>query len=184
MAGFLFSLLGVVVTGFGARDQLLIGVLSARLGRRPIILTLGVFCGALTCILAAEAAVLLAGEMNRSARLIFAAIALALAAADLVIARKVQIPAEPTGSLGAFVVVLLAHQLTDTARFLVLAIAVATGTPGAAGWGGALGAATLAVTGWLAGQHLIDRNLTPIRRLLAAILTALAIGLAWSASGR
>ena len=87
-------------------------------------------------------------------------------------------PMEPTHSLGAFALVLFVMQLTDAARFLLFAIAVAADTPWAAGLGGALGAAGVALIGWLGGGALTALPLTTARRIGGAVLllAALALG--------
>ena len=104
-----------------------------------------------------------------------------LAALELMFASARRAPAEPTRSLGAIALVLFAGQLTDAARFLVLALAVASGEPALAAVGGALGSGAVLTAGWALGEdwekHLFMRTI----RLAATalfVVAALATGLA------
>ena len=106
------------------------------------------------------------------------------AALELIFARAPRPPAEPTHSLGAFLIVLLAQQLTDAARFLILAIALATRAPIAAGVGGALASMALVAAGWMAGEALAARSFKGLRRALGAAMLLVGIALALRAMGR
>lgn len=174
MSGFLLALLAVLIVGLGARDQLLLAAMTARQGARPTVLVAALATALLATGLAAAASGLIARQLGGNARLVFAAIALALAGAELLFTRRPRVPREPTHSLGAFAVVALAAQLTDAVRFLVLAIAVAVRSPLAVGLGGAVGAAVLAIGAWQSGEALLARDLTRLRRRLGAVLVTLA----------
>ncbi len=184
MAGFLFSFLGVLLVGLGARDQQLLAALAARMGQRPLLLVFAATCGVTTSALAALASIMLAGQMNSPTRLVLAGIALALASFELLLPRTARLPAEPTASIGAFVVVILAHQLTDAVRFLVFAIAVATRSPLPAASGAAVAAALLACAGWLAGAELLARDFIRARRLTGLVLMPVAGWLVLRGIGR
>ena len=184
MTGFLFAFLAVLLAGFGGRDQVLLAGMTARQGARPALLIVAMVSAVVTTALAAAASGLLAAAMGSQARLVFVAIALALAGAELLLARPLRLPQEPTRSLGAFALVLFAQQLTDAVRFAVLAIAVATRAPIPAGLGGAAGAAGLMVMAWVLGEDLLNRRLTPLRRVLGAVVVAVAAGLALRGMGR
>ena len=94
-----------------------------------------------------------------------------------------QVPDEPTHSLGAAAIVLLAHQLTDAARFVVFALAVVTSAPIAAGMGGAAGSAATVALGWLAAADLPLREVITARRIAGGVLVLLAASLALSGIG-
>ena len=126
---------------------------------------------------------LLAPLTGGDARLIFAALALAFAGAEMLVFSARRMPDEPTQSLGATAIVLSAHQLTDASRFLILAIAAATHAPISAGLGGALGGTGVVLAGWLAAGSLPKRQLSMIRRSVGAGLLILAAGLAMRAIG-
>jgi hypothetical protein len=71
---------------------------------------------------------------------------------------------------------MVAHQITDAARFLIFAIAVATAVPGAAALGGAAGGAASVALGAMGGGMLLEGKLVWPRRAIGAVF--LAIG-AW-----
>ncbi|MFN3516282.1 MAG: hypothetical protein ACK4YM_03865 [Novosphingobium sp.] len=177
MTGFLLAFTATILAGLGARDQVLVAAIAARLGQRFSLLLIGMTSAAL----AAAGAVWLAGSfaprLPPAARQMLAALALALAALEMLLWRVRPAPAEPTRSLGAFGVVLLGLQLTDAARFLLFAIVVASLLPGAAGLGGALGGMVVVAIGWAGGQGLLDLPLARWRRWLGGALLVLAIGI-------
>ena len=184
MSGLLFALLATLLAGIGARDLLIVAGIAARQGPRPGLLAVAVATSLATGAAAAYGGALLAPLMGGTARLMFAALALALAGAEMVIFSARRMPDEPTRSLGATAIVLTAHQLTDASRFLVFAIAVATRAPISAGLGGALGGACVVLAGWLAAGNLPARHLARIRRPVGGVLLVLAALLALSALGR
>ncbi|MBK6803236.1 hypothetical protein [Novosphingobium sp.] len=184
MSGMIFALLAVLAAGIGGRDQVLVAQLAARQGRHPAALVLALGSAAATSALAAWAALALTAQMNGNARLFFAGLACGFAALELIFARAPRPPAEPTHSLGAFLIVLLAQQLTDAARFLILAIALATRAPIAAGVGGALASMALVAAGWMAGEALAARSFKGLRRALGAAMLLVGIALALRAMGR
>ena len=184
MSGFLFAFIALLITGIGARDQLLVAALAERRGQRPAALLVGAGSAAVTAAIAAAGAAFVIPLLNGSARLLVAALALALAGAEMLIARASPTPQEPTDSLGAFALVLFAQQLTDAARFVLFGIAVATGAILPAAIGGAAGGAGVVAAGWLGAGALARRNLIPLRRGLGAVVLALAAALALRAMGR
>ena len=103
---------------------------------------------------------------------------LGLAALELLFVRPRRSADEPTNSLGAFAVVLLAQQLTDAARLLVFALAAASALPQLAALGGAVGGGLSLLGGWLAGQDLRRLPLVAVRRGLGLVLAGLALWLA------
>jgi hypothetical protein len=177
MAGFLFAMLAVIATGLGGRDQ----VLVARLAPRGAVLAIALVCAAITSALAGWAGQSVAPLLNDAARAMLVAIALTLAAAELLLVKPARQPLEPTQSLGAFTVVILAHQLTDAARFTLFAIAAASPLPWTAMAGGMIGAAASLGAGWLGGPLWEKQPLTAIRRVLGVLLLLVAVWLAYPA---
>ena len=172
MTGCLFALLAALLAGMGARDQMLMAQLAARSGPRPMLLITGIATGALASGFAAWATREVSAELNHAAGLLVAAFALAMAGAESLLLAPGKAPAEPTNSLGAAAIVLFADQITDSARFLILAIALASEQPFAAGVGGAVGTGVaLALGGWLA-RGLLDAApvLRVFRRVAGAVL--------------
>jgi Ca2+/H+ antiporter, TMEM165/GDT1 family len=179
MSAFLFTLVAVVVAGLGARDQTLLAALTARHGPRVAVLIVAVVVSIATVAIAAwlwhVTAPLLVGE----ARTLLVAMALALAGIEALVMRTKRTLEEPTHSLGALGVVLFARQATDSARLLVFALALGTGSPVIAGLGGAIGAAVSAGIGWGMGETLVRPALATVRRLIGTglLLVGIALGL-------
>lgn len=142
-------------------------------------------CAAASSASAAWAGRLLAPEVAApAAKAMFAALALGLAAIELIVARDRAVPAEPTRSLGATALVLFAGQLTDAARFLVLALAVATGAPVLAAAGGTLGTGAVLSAAWaMAGEWDLRVPLRAIRLWAGALFALAAIVVALNARG-
>jgi hypothetical protein len=122
----------------------------------------------------------LAPLMAPAAKGMFVALALAVGGIELLLLKPPAPAAEPTRSLGAIALVLLAEQVTDAARFFVLALAVATAAPALAAAGGALGSGAVLTAAWaLGGEWQARLPQRTIRRavgtlfLLAAIIVAL-----------
>ncbi|EQB17776.1 hypothetical protein, partial [Novosphingobium lindaniclasticum] len=136
MPAFYLTLITVLLAGFGARDQMTIAGLSARQGQRPGVLLVALLSAVSTAALAAWLAGLMLGQLPPPARAIFAAIALGLAGLESLIVVPRRRPAEPTNSLGALLLVLLASQITDAARFLIFGMGVGMAAPLAAGAAG------------------------------------------------
>ncbi len=169
-------MLAVLATGLGARDQ----VLTARLAPRGAVLVIAMACALVTSVIAGWAGQAMAPLLNAPARAMLVALALALAALELLLMRPGRKPAEPTQSLGAFAVVLLAQQLTDAARLMVFAIAAASPFPAAVIAGGAFGSMASVLAGWLGAESWEKQPLTAIRRGLGVLLLLVAVWLAYN----
>jgi len=165
----LLAFLAALLAGVGARDQMLVAGLAARNLLSPVLLAVAVGTSLLAGGAAARAAGLVAPLLSGDARGMFAGLAAAIAGLECLVAGPARVPEEPTRSVFAAAVVLLAHQLTDGARFLVFAIAVATAVPGAAALGGAAGGAATVLAGALVGEALIKARLRLARRIVGAV---------------
>ena len=182
-AFFLAFLAALALTGAG-REGVRVARLAAALGPGA-----GLFAGIAvstlaTTALAAWAGALLAPSLAPAARGMFVALALAVAAVELLVLRAPPQPAEPTRSTGAILLVLLASQLTDSTRLVIAALALATGDPWLAGAGGAAGSGAALVAAALAGPAWEQR--LPLRlmsRGLSAILLLVALAMAAQARG-
>lgn len=175
MIWFLLAFLAIVLVGIGARDQLLVATLSARQAQRPALLLISSGSAGLAAFAVLWLGSNFAAQVDPAARPAFAALAMALAAIEMLVIRPRAVPAEPTASLGAFAIVMLARQLTDAARFLLFAIIVASPFPGATALGGALGGMTIVAIGWGAGQSLVELPLRRVRQAVGAILLLAAL---------
>jgi hypothetical protein len=170
MSAALLAFLGALLAGVGARDQMLVAGLAARRFLPLTLLVLAVFTSVLAAAAVAKAAEGMAPLLSADSRVLFAGIAAAIAGLECIAIGPPRVPEEPTRSLFAHLVVLLVHQLTDGARFLIFAIAVAKAVPTAAALGGAAGGAATVLIGAMAGGALHGRRLRVARRLIGAVL--------------
>lgn len=175
MSAFYLAFIAVLLAGLGARDQTTVATLSLAQRGRPGVLLTGVAVSLATAAFAAWGASLVLPLLVPRARLVMAAIALALAAGESLWPFASRRPQEPTASLGALGVVLLAHQLTDAARFLIFALGVAAAGPVAAGIGGAVGGVLSLAAAWMLPEVFADRRLRWARRAVGAALLLAAL---------
>jgi Ca2+/H+ antiporter, TMEM165/GDT1 family len=175
MSAFLLALLAALIAGLGARDQMVVAELAARRGTGLGLLVTAVSVALLSAGVAGWLGGQVAPQMIPRARSILVAMALGLAALELVVLRPRRQAAEPTESLGALAVVLLAHQVTDAARLLVFAIAAASAVPALAMLGGAAGCGLSMVVAVVAGGDLLRLPLRWLRAGLGVVLGLVAI---------
>lgn len=174
MSAFYLTLMAVLFSGFGARDQVRIAALSLKKGPRPAALLLGLAVSAATAIFAAWAATLIAPELLPRARVVLLGLTLLFAGAESLILVPRYRPDDATPSLGMLAFQLLSHQLTDAARFLVFGISVATDVPLPAGAGGVLGGMVLMIAAWGVPAIFTDPRTRIARRLVGVGLLLLA----------
>lgn len=176
MAAFFLALTACLLVTAAGRDPLRAARLSAVLGPGPGLLA-GIWVSAvLSSSLAAFLGSLIAPELGSEPKQVFLAIALLLASLEVLLLRAGPPPQEPTRSTGAILLVLLGSQVTDAARFLVLALATATAQPALVGAGGALGSGavlTLAVAAGARWERHIPARL--LRQIAAAIFFVIAL---------
>ncbi len=175
MTGFLFTFIAVLLAGIGARDQVTVARLSSGTGQRPALLVLAVVLSFATAAFAAWLSLEVTPWLNDRARTLLAAIVLAFAGGESLLLSPGRKPEEPTRSLAATAVVLLAHQVSDAARFLVFGMAVATGAALPAGAGGAMGGALMLAAAWAAPELFEWQRLKPLRRGTGAVLLLAAL---------
>jgi hypothetical protein len=176
MSATLLAFLAALLAGLGARDQMLVSQLAARRSLPLVVALLAMFTSAATAGLAARAGEALIPELTAGARVLFAGFAAVVAGLECLVLRPPQAPKEPTRSFAAHAIVMVAHQITDAARFLIFAIAIATAVPGAAALGGAAGGAASVALGAMGGGMLLEGKLVWPRRAIGLLL--LGIG-AW-----
>lgn len=179
MSAFYFAFLAVLLAGVGARDQATVAALSRHQGARPGVLLTGIAVSIATAAFAAWAGSFVVPLLGAKARLVMAAIALALAAAESLWPFATRRMEEPTASLGALAIVVLAHQLTDAARFLIFALAVAMDAPFAAGVGGAAGGVMSVAAAWLLPEVFGGPGVRMARRVVGGVLLLLALIIAF-----
>jgi len=178
MPAFFFALIATFLADVGARDQRLVAALSARLGGSGGLLATGWIASAATAALAAVVGAAIAHMLPPSGKTMFVALALLLAVGELAWPIVQKEPAEPTRSLFAALLVIASHQVSDGARFLIVALAAATGAPLLAGIGGAIGGGMALTLGWALGADLFRR--IPLRAARLAIAALLLVAAAWA----
>jgi hypothetical protein len=184
MIGFYFTFLAVLFAGIGARDQAAVAALTRRQGARPGVLLVGIAVCFGTAAFAGWAAQAFSPLLSPNARLFFAALALLLAGGESLLLSPGRGPQEPTLSLGALAIVLVAHQATDAARFLIFAIAVAANAPVLAAIGGAAASVAMLSAGWLAPELATDPRLRKVRRGVGVLLLLVGAFVALRALGK
>jgi hypothetical protein len=183
MPAFYLTLIAVLLAGLGARDQVTVAGLALRQGRSPGLLIVSVVCACLTAAFAAWLAVKMLPLLPPPARTIFAGIAVGFAGAESMLVAPRRGPKEPTHSLGAVALVLIAHQVTDAARFLVFGLSVGMAAPIASGAGGVLGGAALVCLAW-ACPAIFERPASRyMRRIVGTLLVLVALGVFLSEFG-
>jgi len=183
MPSFFLALIAALLAATGARDQRMVAALSASLGASRALLAMCWIASAATAALAAFAGGALAQVLPPAGKVMLVAIALLLAVAELAWPVPWREPREPTRSLFAIAFAIAARQVSDAARFLVVAIAASTGMPALAAVGGAMGGAAALTLGWALGAGLERFPLRAIRLAAAALLLVAAIATALSARG-
>ncbi|MDZ4307526.1 hypothetical protein [Allopontixanthobacter sp.] len=184
MPSFFLAFVAALLTSTGSRDQVLVARLSERLGRAYGLLTAGWLVAALSAGVMAWAGHAVAQLLPPEGKTMLVAIALVLAAAELAWPNRMVPLMDPTRSLGAIALVLLSRQLGDAGRFLIFAIAAATGAPVLAGIGGALAGGAAVTIGWMAGAELEQAlPLQKIRLALAIVVLIFGVFIGLSARG-
>lgn len=163
----------VAALATGGRDQLMVAQWAGTLGQSAQLLGLAIACACISAGAMAFIGAEFAALLPRRAAQMLVAFALAIAAGELALPVRLKPPAEPTRSLAALGIVLLARQLGDGARFAVFALAAWTVWPVTAGIGGAIGGAAAVALGWAAGAETLAR--WPLRMLRLALAVCLGI---------
>lgn len=183
MPTFFLAWLAVAACSLGGRDQLLVARLAGQGRSGAALLAVAIPAAVLTAGALALAGSTVSAVLPPAAKHMLVAFALIAGAVELALPVRERAPREPTRSLFALLVVLMARQLGDGARFLVFAFAAAGGSAMLAAIGGALGGATALVLAVSVRDELPRWPLAAIRRTLAALVGGAAIYLGLSARG-
>lgn len=178
MALALIIMLASFVAALGGRAQFTVARLGTALGRSRQLLIAALLTAALTAIAMALAGQFLALPLDGEGGQWLLGAALVLAAAELAWPVRIATPAEPTRSLGAITLVLLARQLLDAPRWFAFAGAIAMTDAFPAVAGAAIGAGLALLIGWLVpGRVEHSASLARLRLSLAigSLLAALLI---------
>jgi putative Ca2+/H+ antiporter (TMEM165/GDT1 family) len=178
---FFLALIAAALLSIGARDQVLVARLAmARSGGSGALIGVVVLVTALSSAAMAWGGAVVSAMLPSAAKSMLVAFALAAAAIELAWQRKDAAPKEPTHSLFALFVVLLARQIGDAARFAVFALAAAAGVPELSALGGWIGGAAVLMMAIVAADDLAHSpRLRPARWVLSGLcaLAAIVIGL-------
>ena len=174
MTGFLIAFVAILLLGTGGRDQVLLAGLAAKLGKRVSLLAAGLIVSALTALAAAWLAALVEVQAGTEDTIPLAAFDIGLAGLEMAMIRPRRTPTEPTRSLGAITLVLLAFQAADAVRLATFALTLTSSTAMLTAFGAALGGMATLTTGWVLGERLSVLIVTRIRRWLGFAMVALA----------
>jgi Ca2+/H+ antiporter, TMEM165/GDT1 family len=180
---FFLAWLAVAACSLGGRDQMLVARLAGQGRSGAALLAVAIPAAALTAGALALAGSAVSALLPPAAKHMLVAFALVAAAVELALPVRERAPREPTRSLFALLVVLMARQLGDGARFLVFAFAAAGGSAMLAALGGALGGASALAVAVSVKDDLARWPLTAIRRALAVLVGTAAIYIGLSARG-
>lgn len=180
MSAFFLSLLGAFLPGLWSRGTQGTVQYLQDLGELTARLAISLAIAAITAAIAAAAGSFIGATLSNNARGMFVAICLIIAAVELGWPGRESPTREPTHSWGAFFLVTLFRQQTDTARLLVAACAAYFAYPVLAALGGAIGGAASLVLAWSWRKHFDEFvRWRPLRWGLAAAfaITGIVIGL-------
>lgn len=181
MLSLFLILLASALAAAGARHARLAAQLAAASGGSAGLLAACWITAALASGLAAWGGGLVAPLLSEAGKAMFAAAALAMAAIELAWPLRSGAPREPTRSLGAIALVLFAGQVTDAARFLVLALSVVTGNAMLVAIGGAIGSGAALTLAWSLGAKWEAKlPLGAIRLGLAGVFVIAALVAGWT----
>lgn len=184
MPSLFFAFIAVLLGTIGSRDQRIVAHFSSASRRGVGVLAAACVSATFSALAMALAGQVIAGLLPGPGKTMLVAIALLFAAIELAWPARYEAPEEPTRSLAAIVIVLMARQFGDGARFMVFAIAAATGAPLLAGVGGAIGGSLALAAAWAAGEDATRRApLRAIRLALAAVALVLAVVIGLNARG-
>jgi hypothetical protein len=166
---FYLTFVAVLLSGFAARDQVAVASQSSAHGRRVPALAIGIIVSILSAAFAGWAAQLIVPLMLPAARVFLCAMAVAFAGIESLVIAPRGAKREANASLGLFGLIMLAHQLTDAARFIVFGIAVALIAPVVSTAGGALGGMVLVGMAWAFPTLVLNEKARLARRALGFV---------------
>ncbi len=169
MIPFYLTFVAVILSGLASRDQVTIASVTRAQGKRPLLLVIAILVSIATAAFAGWAASQIIPLMQPDPRVFLCAMAVMFAGAESLVVAPRGAGREPTRSAGAFALVMLAHQLTDAARFIVFGIAVAAQASITAAAGGALGGIVLVALGWAYPASALSARTRVARRLLGVV---------------
>ena len=182
MAALMFAFLATFVVTMGARDQVVVSDLSE--AGHGAALPLGVVTGWIASALAGYAAIVVLPLLVPDARDMLGAVAALVSGIEILILRPGRAPKEPTRSIGAAGLVLIAHQITDAARFLAFGIGAAYAASVPAALGCAAGGSLALGLGALGVVDPRARWIAHGRRVAGVVLLVIGVAAGWAALPR
>lgn len=179
MSALFFALLTSFLVGFGGKDQRLVAHLREGFGPSLPLLIVAILSSCLSAGVAVWFGGMLGRDMSEDAATMFVAIALLLAGVELLLPMRSRLPAEPTRSAPATFLALFAGQLTDAARFVIVALAIVLPAPIVLGIGGALGGAAAVTLAWSAPA--LFRDAGRVRRVRLGLAVPILMFAVWAA---
>lgn len=184
MPSFFLALLLSALAALGGREAVRVARLAAGLGQATGLLAACWLAAITGMVLAAWLGAGVAQYLHPDAKGMLLALALVMAAVELLMIGPGRKPLEPTRSFGAIVLVLAAGQLTGSGGFVVFALAGKAGIPALAAAGGAVGAGAVLTAAWAAGEEWETKlPLIALRYGLAAALALAGVLTGLSARG-
>ena len=175
MPAFFLTFLSVALVTLAGREAVRVARL-AEAGISVTALLLAAAFGALAfAVLASTIGGQIAPLLNANGKQLILAIALALAAFEVLFMKAGKAPREPTLSVGAVALVLGGALVTGGAGLLVMAFTLATGNALLAGAGGAVGALTALAIAIVVGSEFARPALSKARYFVAALLVTAAL---------
>ena len=174
MTAFFLTFLCVALAMVAGREAVRVARFAAAGASSIVLVALAAIVAIVACAIAAWLAGTFAPLLSAEQKGWFVAAALVLAGLEVLLLDAPAAPREPTRSLGALSLVLLAGVLADASGLLVLSLAVATGAPVLAAAGGAIGAGGVLAFAAIAGR---DWERLP-RRLLRPVVGGLLLAAA------
>jgi len=175
---FYMTIVVVMLSGLGSRDQVTLATYSRTHGKARLALVISVIVSFGTAAFAGWATTMIVPLIGPAARVFLCAMAIAFAGAESLAIAPRAARHGPRPSLVMLSLTMLFHQLTDAARFIVFGIAVAAQAPITAGAGGALGGAALVGLAWAYPGIALDARTRLTRRLLGVGLVLVGAYLA------
>ena len=175
MTSFFLTFLAVALAMLAGREAVRVARLAHAGAGALALLGAIAFAAIAGCAVAAWLAGEIAGLLPPDYRVWLVAGALALAALEVLLLSAPKAPREPTHSIGAVAIVLLAGVVTDASGLLVLSLSVATGEPVFVAAGGALAVIAVLGAGALTGADWEKLPHATLRYAVAALLLGAAI---------
>ena len=180
MAAVFLAFLAVAAAMLAGREAVRVARFAAAGANTGAMVGLVLLVAVAACAAAAWLAGTFAPLLSTGHQAWFVAVALVLAALEVIFLDAPAKPREPTRSFGALALVLFAGVLADASGLIVISLAVATGEPALAAIGGALGAGGVLVAAALAGEDWERLPRTALRWAVGIALLGAAALIAFS----